>query len=287
MTQLLKWDQTAEHFYETGISNCALYVQESDGTYPKGAAWNGITAITESPSGGEANPVYADNIKYLNLYSAEDFGATIEALYYPVEFGACNGDEELVEGSGVYVSQQERKTFGLCYKTIIGNDVDNNDHGYKLHIIYGAKASPSEQAFNTVNDSPEPSTFSWEITTIPVDVNFGGLKPTAHLVIDSRKVNPEKLAALEAILYGTAAVTAKAAVYKATEDTTYNSAKTYYTRSGSGTDQSPYSYTEAEIDAFADATTYYELVSAAVSAADAVDARLPLPAEIATVLQGN
>lgn len=287
MNQLLKWDQTAEHFYETGISNCALYVQESDGTYPKGVAWNGITAITESPSGGEANPVYADNIKYLNLYSAEDFGATIEALYYPEEFGACNGDEELVEGSGVYVSQQNRKTFGLCYKTIIGNDVDNNDHGYKLHIIYGAKASPSEQAFNTVNDSPEPSTFSWEITTVPVDVNVSSFKPTAHLVIDSRKVNAGILADLESILYGTAAVTAKAAVYKATEDTTYNSAKTYYTRSGSGTDQSPYSYTAAEIAAFADGTTYYELVSAAVDAADAVDARLPLPAEIAGILADN
>lgn len=203
--ELLKWDLTGERFYETGVSKCALYVQDSSGAYPKGVAWNGITAITESPSGAEANPVYADNMKYLNLYSAEDFGATIEALCYPKEFGDCNGEEELVASSGVYISQQERKAFGLCYRTIIGNDIDGDDHGYKIHIIYGAKASPSEQAFNTVNDSPEPATFSWELTTVPVAVE--GFKPTAHLVIDSREADATKLAALETILYGTAAVT--------------------------------------------------------------------------------
>lgn len=207
---LLEWDNTAERFYETGIDHCVLYVQDSSGAYPKGVAWNGITAITESPSGGEANPVYADNIKYLNLYSAEDFGATIEALAYPKEFADCNGEEELVEGKGVYISQQERKTFGLCYRTIVGNEVDGNDHGEKIHIIYGAKASPSEQAFNTINESPEPATFSWEVTTIPVPVT--GFKPTAHLIIDSRECSAANFAALKSILYGTPADGSTAAV---------------------------------------------------------------------------
>lgn len=202
---LLQWDLAGQRLYETGVRNCALYKQAADGSYPKGVAWNGITAITESPTGAEANPIYADDMKYLNLYSAEDFGATIEALCYPEEFADCNGEEELAEGSGVYVSMQERKSFGLCYRTVLGNDVDGDDHGYKIHIIYGAKASPSEQAFNTINDSPEPATFSWEITTVPVNVK--GFKPTAHLVIDSTKANPTKLAALEAVLYGTAATT--------------------------------------------------------------------------------
>ena len=205
MAELLKWDQTGERFYETGVKKCVLYLQNSSGAYPEGVAWNGITAITESPSGAEANPVYADDMKYLNLYSAEDFGATIEALAYPEEFADCNGEEELVADSGVYIGQQERKTFGLCYRTILGNDVQGDDYGYKLHIIYGAKASPSEQAYNTVNDSPEPMTFSWEITTVPVEV--AGFKPTAHLVIDSKKINSAKLTALETILYGTAATT--------------------------------------------------------------------------------
>lgn len=207
---LLEWDNTAERFYETGVDHCVLYVQDSSGAYPKGTAWNGITAITESPSGGEANPVYADNIKYLNLYSAEDFGATIEALAYPEEFSDCNGEEELVEGKGVYIAQQERKTFGLCYRTLVGNEVDGNDHGYKIHIVYGAKASPSEQAFNTINESPEPATFSWEVTTIPVPVT--GFKPTAHLVIDSRHCSSANLEALKTILYGTPADGGTAAV---------------------------------------------------------------------------
>lgn len=202
---LLSWDGTAERFYETGVNQCVLYPQDSSGAYPKGVAWNGITGITEKPTGGEANPVYADNIKYLNLYSAEDFEATIEALAYPDEFADCNGEEELVADSGVYIGQQERKTFGLCYKTLVGNDVDGNDHGYKIHIIYGAKASPSEQAFNTVNDSPEPATFSWEVTTVPVNVT--GFKPTAHLVLDSRKVDSTKLANILQVLYGTPATT--------------------------------------------------------------------------------
>lgn len=193
----LVWDKTGEHFYETGVKNCVLYLPTA-GVYSKGVAWNGITAITESPSGAEATPLYADDIKYLSLYSVEEFGATIEAYTYPDEFAECDGSAELV--AGVTIGQQTRKTFGLCYRTSIGNDTDGNDHGYKLHIIYGAMASPSEKAYATINDSPEAITFSWELTTTPVNVS--GAKPTASITIDSTKVDAEKLAALEEILYG-------------------------------------------------------------------------------------
>lgn len=194
----LVWDKTGERFYETGVKNGVLYVQGTGGTYPKGVAWNGLTAITESPSGAEATPLYADDIKYLNLISNEEFGATIEAYTYPEEFAECDGSKELVEG--VMIGQQTRKTFGLCYRTALGNDTDGNDHGYKLHIIYGALAAPSEKAYATINDSPEAITFSWEVTTTPVNVT--GSKPTASIVIDSTKADPDKLAALEEILYG-------------------------------------------------------------------------------------
>lgn len=193
----LVWDQTGERLYETGVKQGVLYVQEA-GAYPKGVAWNGLTAVTESPSGAEATALYADDIKYLNLISAEEFGATIEAYTYPDEFAACNGEAELV--AGVNLGQQKRKAFGLCYRTTVGNDVDGNDHGYKLHIIYGAMAAPSEKAYATINDSPEAITFSWELTTTPVAVN--GFKPTASITIDSTKVEEGKLAALEAVLYG-------------------------------------------------------------------------------------
>ena len=193
----LVWDQTGERLYETGVKYGVLYVQEG-AAYPKGVAWNGLTAVTESPSGAEATALYADDIKYLNLMSAEEFGATIEAYTYPDEFMACDGSASLTEG--VYIGQQARKAFGLCYRTTIGNDVVNNDYGYKLHLIYGALASPSEKAYSTINDSPEAITFSWEVSTTPVNVT--GHKPTACLTIDSTKVNPTKLAALEAILYG-------------------------------------------------------------------------------------
>ena len=191
------WDKTGERLYETGVKNGVLYVQEG-GAYQKGVAWNGLTAVTESPSGAEATPLYADDIKYLNLLSAEEFGATIEAYTYPDEFAACDGSAALVDG--VMIGQQTRKTFGLCYRTTIGNDTDGNDHGYKLHIIYGALAAPSEKAYATINDSPEAITFSWEITTTPVNVT--GAKPTASITIDSTKADPTKLAALEDILYG-------------------------------------------------------------------------------------
>lgn len=192
----LVWDKTGERLYETGVSKGVLYPQTS-GSYPKGVAWNGLTAVTESPSGAEATPLYADNIKYLNLVSAEEFGATIEAYMYPDEFAACNGESELA--AGVSIGQQARTPFGLSYQTKIGNDIDT-EAGYKIHIIYGALAAPSEKAYATVNDSPEAITFSWEVTTTPVEVT--GLKPTASLVIDSTKVDATKLAELEKVLYG-------------------------------------------------------------------------------------
>lgn len=192
------WDKTGERFYETGVKQGVLYVQGANGEYPTGVAWNGLTAISESPSGAEASPLYADNIKYLNLMSTEEFGASIEAYTYPDEFAECDGSFELAKG--VSIGQQKRKTFGLCYRTVLGNDLENNDYGYKLHVIYGALAAPSEKGYSTINDSPEAITFSWEISTTPVNVT--GAKPTASLVIDSTKADPAKLAALEDILYG-------------------------------------------------------------------------------------
>ena len=193
----LKWDQTGERFYETGVKNGVLYIP-TGGAYTKGVAWNGLKAVNESTTGAEATPLYADDIKYLNLMSTEEFGATIEAYTYPDEFAECDGSAELA--TGVYIGQQPRKTFGLCYKTTLGNDEDGNSYGYKLHIIYGAKAAPTEKAYATINDSPEAITFSWELTTTPVPVK--NAKPTASITIDSTKVDPGKLAALEDILYG-------------------------------------------------------------------------------------
>ena len=194
----LVFDKIGERFYETGVSKGVLYKQDATGAYPKGVAWNGLTAVTESPSGAEASPLYADNIKYLNLLSNEEFGATIEAYTYPDEFAECNGEIALTEG--VTIGQQKRTPFGMAYQTKIGNDIDA-DLGYKIHLIYGALAAPSEKAYATVNDSPEAITFSWEVTTTPVEVE--GFKPTACLTIDSTKVDADKLAALEAVLYGT------------------------------------------------------------------------------------
>lgn len=194
----LTWDETGKRTYETGVNQAVLYPISTDGTYPKGVAWNGLTTVTESPSGAEASPIYADNMKYLNLMSAEEFGATVEAYTYPEEFETCDGSAEIADG--VSIGQQSRKTFGLSYKTLIGNDTDGTDHGYKLHLIYGALAAPSEKGYQTVNDSPEAITFSWELSTTPVSVT--GFKPTASLTIDSTKIDASKLAALEAILYG-------------------------------------------------------------------------------------
>ena len=192
------WDQSGQRLYETGVKMGVLYIQDASGAYPKGVAWNGLTAVNETPSGAEATPLYADDIKYLNLRSAEDFGATIEAYMYPEEFEQCDGSAELAPG--VKIGQQARNAFGLCYRTVLGNDIAGNDYGYKLHIIYGATAAPSEKSYATINDSPEAITFSWEVNCTPVEVE--GFKPTASLVIDSTKVDAEKLAALEAKLYG-------------------------------------------------------------------------------------
>ena len=192
------WDNTGERFYETGTDRGVLYVM-SEGKYGNGVPWNGITAVTQSPSGAEASPLYADNIKYLNLVSAEDFGCTIEAYTYPDEFAECDGSKEIAPG--VKIGQQPRKTFGFTHRSVLGNDVDGNDLGYKVHLIYGCLAAPSERAYTSINDSPEAMTFSWEVSTTPV--NIEGFKPTAIISIDSTKVDSAKLKALEDLLYGT------------------------------------------------------------------------------------
>lgn len=273
----IKWDEVAKKYYETGVSKGVYYEYTSEGSYSNGEAWNGLTAVTESPSGAESNPIYADNVKYLDLRSAEDFGGTIEAYTYPDGFMASDGKAEIV--TGAHISQQNRKPFGFSYQTIKGNDTKYNDYGYTIHLVYGATASPSEKSRSTVNDSPEATAMSWEFTTVPVAVT--DFKPTAHLEIDSSKFITEtqkaNLAALEEILYGKDAVTAAAAVYTATQDATKQSGKTYYTLADTV-------YTEFTGESFADQTTYYELTSPAVEAADAVVARMPLPDEVITIL---
>ena len=192
------WDAIGEHTFETGVRNGVLYLKDAEGAYSNGVAWNGLTSVSESPEGAEATDLYADDIKYLTLMSAENFKATIEAYTYPVEFEECDGSATIAKG--VVIGQQSRKPFGLCYRTAIGNDTDGNEHGYKLHIVYGCQASPSEKQYSTINDSPDAVTFSWEVSTTPVNVT--GKKPAATLVIDSTKADKAKLTALEAILYG-------------------------------------------------------------------------------------
>lgn len=195
----LEWDKTTERYYETGVDRGVLFVSKSSGGYAPGVAWSGLTGVTESPDGAEANDMYADNIKYLSIRSAETFGATIEAYYYPDEFAECDGSAEIADG--VVIGQQARKSFGLSYRTALGNDTEFEDHGYKIHIIYGATVSPSEKAYQTINDSPEAITFSWEVTTTPVNVT--GFKPTASLTIDSTKISKDNLKKIEDKLYGT------------------------------------------------------------------------------------
>lgn len=199
------WDETGKRTYETGVKNGVLYILDGEGVYSKGVPWNGLTAVTESPSGAESTPMYADDMKYLELFSAEEFGATIEAYTYPEEFEQCDGSASL--GKGVTIGQQDRATFGLCYKTTLGNDVKGSAYGYKLHLIYGAKASPSEKGYQTINDSPEAITFSWEVTTTPVNVT--GFKPTASLTIDSTKIEAGKLQQIETLLFGDTSVEPK------------------------------------------------------------------------------
>jgi hypothetical protein len=197
---ILYWDQLGERFFETGVDKGVLYLPNVNGVYTDGVAWNGLTSVTESPSGAEPTPMYADNVKYLNMYSVEEFSATIEAYTFPDEFAQFDG--MATPTSGVTVGQQTRSKFGLSYRTRMGNDISGDELGYKLHLIYGCQASPSERAYNTVNDSPEAITFSWSIATTPVSV--GGLKPTSILTIDSTKVNSSALGTLEDFLYGTA-----------------------------------------------------------------------------------
>ena len=201
----LVWDETGKKLFETGVSNVALYPQDTTGVYGTGVAWNGVTTISESPSGAEATTLWANNGKYLNLYSVEEYASSIEAYTYPDEFAECDGSAEIAKG--VSIGQQTRKSFGLAYKTLIGSDTDGNDHGYKLHLVYGCKAAPSERSHATVNDSPEALSFSWEISTTPVSVT--GHKPTASVEIDSTKVNAEKLAAFEKILFGSTEAAAR------------------------------------------------------------------------------
>ena len=197
----LVWDEAGKHIYETGVSKGVLYVMSNTpGTYEKGVAWNGLSSVSESPTGAEVSAIYADNVKYLNLMSREEFEGSIEAYTYPDEFMACDGSASPEDAKGFVVGQQDRKTFAFCYQTKIGNDL-NPEAGYKIHIIYGALASPSERSYETVNDSPEAMTFSWDITTTPVSVT--GFKPTAHVELDSTKIAADKLAKIEAKLYGT------------------------------------------------------------------------------------
>lgn len=195
----LVFNNVGERLFETGVKNGVLYVMGDEGTYEKGVVWNGLTAVTESPSGADTTPLYADDVKYVVIYAAEEFGATVEAFTYPEEFEQCDGSAAISEG--VTIGQQSRKSFGMCYKTSVGNDVQGQDFGYKIHIIYGAKAAPSEKSYSTINDSPEAVTFSWELSTVPVPVE--GFNPTATMVIDSTRVPKEKMKKIEDKLYGT------------------------------------------------------------------------------------
>ena len=268
----LVWDDTGEHLYETGVRKGVLYLfDEDDSDYPEGVAWNGLTAVTESPSGAEANSIYADDIKYLNLYSAEEFGATIEAYTYPDEFGLCDGSAFPTEG--VSLGQQARKAFGLCYRTALGNDVSAEDYGYKIHLIYGCKASPSEKAYQTINDSPEAITFSWELTTTPVDV--AGYKPTATVIVDSTKFTSTTalkaaLAKLEAYLYGADATAFNSSSSYVLGDTCTSNSKYYVCTTATTTGTTP-----------SIANNFTEIC--ATSAWDGKP-KLPLPAEVVTLL---
>lgn len=257
------WDQTGERLYETGIDRGVLYLYgTTSNAYDTGYAWNGLTGVTESPSGAEATDLYADNIKYLSMRSAETFGATVEAYTYPDEFAECDGSASLT--TGVTIGQQSRKMFGMSYRTVLGNDVNLNDHGYKLHLLYGCTASPSEKAYATINDSPEAITFSWELTTTPVNVT--GFKPTACVTIDSTKADPTCLKNLEDILYGN--------IYTVLEsqpdDWTTNYAN-YYKKSGE--DYVPVTAEGGSAPTWT-ASTYYS----------ASEARLPLPDEVKTIM---
>lgn len=259
----LQWDETGEHLYETGVDRGVVYPYDSETkTYKDPEAWNGLTGWTESPSGAEETKLYADNIKYLSLRSAEDFGATVTAYTYPDAVGILDGSVQPVKGVKIY--QQARKAFGMCVRTIVGNDTETNDYGYKLHLVYGMTMSPSEKAYSTVNDSPEAIEFSWELSSTPVAVK--GYKPTAVITIESREVDSAKLAAFEDILYGTDATEDS---YVKTTDSTMDPEKTYYEKDGA-------SYVETSDSSFQVGKDYYELVPGHA----ATEGRLPLPDEV-------
>ena len=265
----LAWDATGERLYETGVKNCALFVyNNSTKAYGNGVAWNGISKVSEKPTGAEAKAIYADDMKYLNLFSAEEFEATINAYMYPDEFAQCDGSAEL--GTGVTIGQQNRKTFGLVYKTTLGNDTENNDYGYKLHVIYGCMAQPSQKEYGTINDSPEAIDFSWEIKTTPVNVD--GFKPTATVIIDSTKTAAAKLTQIENALYGTDGTIS----YSAKTPTANPKAEGLYERSGSA---GSYVYTLTEDTTPESGKTYYEKVETGGSAAT-----LLLPDQIKAIL---
>lgn len=271
----LVWDKSGERLYETGVDRGVLYPIQTGGVYSKGVAWNGLSNVTESPSGAEATAIYADNIKYLNLVSAEEFGATIEAYMYPDEFAECDGSVEIVPG--MFAGQQSRKTFGLSYRTILGNDTENNDYGHKLHLVYGALAAPSEKGYSTVNDSPEAITFSWEVSTTPVEIatliDGKKLKPTACLTFDSTKVKKSFMDQLETILYGTDAVYTALAAEPGDWATSYTN---YFEKVGN-----EYVKLSGAIAPTYEPNKYYSETTAGV------DGRLPMPDEIIELYQAS
>jgi len=268
----IQWDQVGEKLYETGTKKGVLYLQSASGIYPSGVAWNGLTSVSESPDGGDANDIYADDIKYLVLRGVENFGGTIEAYTYPPEFEECDGSASLL--AGVNIGQQPRKTFGFSYVSTIGNDTELDSHGYKIHLIYGASASPSERTYETINDSPEPIQFSWEFTTVPVNVT--GHKATALLTIDSTKFTTTAqraaLASFEDVLYGSDGV----ATYTEFSGESFEQGVTYYERSGSS---GSYVYTPTSDVTPSGSKTYY-----VKTVTGATDPRLPLPDEVVRLL---
>ena len=279
------WDQTGKRFYETGVSHGVLYVMKDRITdytnpYDTGVPWNGLTNVSSSGSGGEATALWADDIKYLNLMSTEEATLTIEAYTYPDRFTECDGTREI--SNGISIGQQPRKQFGFAYKTIIGNDQQSNEYGYKLHLVYGCYASPSDKSYQTINDSPEAISFSWSVSTTPVEMS--GFKPTATLTIDSTKTSAAKMQAIEDIIYGRDAAEAVSAVYAPTSDDTPQTGVTYYTRRGT---EGSYIYTEFDGDTFNTDIKYYICTRPSRDIITASDPRLPLPNEIISIMNAT
>lgn len=276
----LVWDAATTHFYQTGCKHGVLYKQDSSGAYPSGVAWNGLTAVTVSPEGADATEIYADDIKYLTLRSAENIKATIEALYSPPEFDECDGSVELA--TGMKIAQQARKAFGFAWETVKGNETELNDYGRILHILYGCTVAPSEKSYQTINDSPEVMNLSWEIDTVPAAVT--GHKATAYVELDLSLMSPAQVAAVEAALFGADAHEAIAATYKKATGTYQATGVDYYTRSGEGTTQSPYVYTKDDTPSSEEFSTYYVVDTPAQDAQTASVAYLPLPDALATII---